>query len=299
MIPGAFEYHRPGTVDEVVALLSEHGDDGRVVAGGHSLSPMRKLRLALPEHLIDLQGIESLKGIEVSSGRARIGAMTTQQEIVASGELMAHCPILREAALLIADPQVRYCGTLGGNVANGDPGNDMPAIMMALDAQYHLTGPSGPRSVAARGFYEAAYFTQKADDELLTAVAFQLPAAGHGAAYEKMKRKVGDYATAAAAVILEIGGGACTAAAVTLTNVGQTPLRAEAAEQALLGSSLDDAAVGAAVAAAVAITEPVSDGRGPAEFRSHAAGVMTRRAIETARARAGGETARAPGRDAR
>lgn len=299
MIPGAFEYHRPGTVDEVVALLSEHGDDGRVVAGGHSLIPMMKLRLALPEHLIDLQGIESLKGIEVSGGRARIGAMTTQQEIVASGELMAHCPILREAALLIADPQVRYCGTLGGNVANGDPGNDMPAIMMALDAQYHLTGPSGPRSVAARGFYEAAYFTQKADDELLTAVAFQLPAVGHGAAYEKMKRKVGDYATAAAAVILEISGGTCTAAAVTLTNVGQTPLRAEAAEQALLGSSLDDAAVGAAVAAAVAITEPVSDGRGPAEFRSHAAGVMTRRAIERARARAGGETARARGRDAR
>lgn len=286
LIPGSFEYHRPGSVDEVVALLSKHGDDGRVVAGGHSLIPMMKLRLAVPEHLIDLQGIESLKGIEVSGGRARIGAMTTQHELIASGELADHCPIIRETALLIADPQVRYCGTLGGNVANGDPGNDMPAVMMALDAQYHVTGPKGARSIAARGFYEAAYFTAKEDSELLTAVEFQLPGEGHGAAYQKMKRKVGDYATAAAAVILEMGGGTCQAATIALTNVGQTPLLAEAAAQTLIGSAVDDAAIAAAVTAAMAVTEPVSDGRGPAEFRTHAAGVMTRRAIETARARA-------------
>ncbi len=286
MITGAFDYHRPRSVDDAIALLSQHGDEGRVIAGGHSLVPMMKLRLAAPSHLIDLAALDELKGIAVADQAIVIGAMTTQHEIIADQALAARCPILRETAALIADPQVRYCGTLGGNVANGDPGNDMPAVMQCLGASYRLRGPNGERSVAARDFYEAAYFTARADDEILTAVEIPTPAAGHGAAYEKQKRKVGDYATAAAAVMLTLAGGTCETASVALTNVGETPLFVEAAGQALAGSGLDDAAVTAAVEAARAAAEPVSDLRGPADYRRHLAGVMVRRAVERARRRA-------------
>ena len=286
MITGAFDYHRPSTVDDAIALLSQHGDEGRVIAGGHSLVPMMKLRLAEPSHLIDLGALDELRGIDVGDQAITIGAMTTQHEIMASDDLAARCPILRETAALIADPQVRYCGTLGGNVANGDPGNDMPAVMQCLGAGYRLRGPGGEREVAARDFYEAAYFTARADDEILTAVTIPTPPAGHGAAYEKQKRKVGDYATAAAAVMLTMQGGSCGQASVALTNVGQTPLFVEAAGQALAGSSLDEAAVGAAVEAAKAAADPVSDLRGPADYRKHLAGVMVRRAIERAQQRA-------------
>ena len=287
MIPGPFAYHRPASVDEAVALLAEHGDDGRVLAGGHSLIPMMKLRLAEPEHLIDLQDIAELGGIREEGGALVIGAMVTQHEIIESALLAEACPILCEAAEMIADPQVRSCGTVGGNVANGDPGNDLPAIMQCLGADYRLRGPGGERSVAARDFYEAAYFTALQEGELVAAVSIPRPPAGQGQAYEKLKRKIGDYATAAAAVTLSLEGGACTQASVALTNVGQTPLYAEAAGQALVGSGLDEAAVGRAVEAARAIAEPVSDMRGPADYRSHAAGVMLRRAVERAAARAG------------
>ncbi|HIC29786.1 MAG TPA: xanthine dehydrogenase family protein subunit M [Rhodospirillales bacterium] len=289
MIPGNFEYHRPATVDEVVALLSEHGDEGRVVAGGHSLIPMMKLRLAAPSHLIDLQELDALKGVSEDGGVIVIGAMVTQAEVLDSGLLADKCPILAETSELIADPQVRNCGTMGGNVANGDPGNDMPAVMMALNASYMLTGPSGKRSVAAREFYEAAYFTARKDDELLTSIRIPAPAAGHGYAYAKLKRKVGDYATAAAAVILTMDGDSCASAAIALTNVGQTPLYAEAASQGLEGSTVDSAAIAAAETAAKGIAEPVADMRGSVEYRTEMAGVMTAHAIEAALTRAQGK----------
>ncbi|MCH8138557.1 MAG: xanthine dehydrogenase family protein subunit M [Proteobacteria bacterium] len=288
MIPANFEYHRPGSIDEAISLLTEHGEDGRVLAGGHSLIPMMKLRLAEPGHLIDLNGVEGLRSIAEVEGAIHIGAMTTQAEIIASDDLAARCPILREAAKLIADPQVRACGTIGGNVANGDPGNDLPAVMMALDASFVLRGPGGERSLAARGFYEGPFETARDDDEILTALRLPALAAGQGQAYCKLKRKVGDYAIAAAAVVLAMDGGACSQAAVALTNVGITPLYAEAASAALTGTAVDAAAVEAAVEAAVAITDPAADLRGPVEYRRHAAGVMTRRAIETALARATG-----------
>lgn len=286
MIPGAFEYHRPASLAEALGLLADLGEEARVLAGGHSLIPMMKLRMALPEHLVDLQGLAELKGLREEGGDLVIGAMTTQHEIIGSALLARHCPILRETAELIADPQVRYCGTLGGNVANGDPGNDMPAVMQALGARFRLEGPDGPREVAARDFYEAAFFTARAEEEILTAVAFPRPAAGHGWAYVKQKRKVGDYATAAAAVILSLESGRCSAASIALTNLGDTPLFAEAAGAALVGSALEPAAVEAAVEAAKAILQPASDGRGPPEFRRHVAGVVLRRAIEAARSRA-------------
>lgn len=286
MIPGAFEYHRPGSVDEVVTLLTKHGDEGRIVAGGHSLIPMMKLRLAVPTHLIDLGSVADLKNIKATGSVVEIGAMTTQHDLIASDQLAEACPILREVALTIADPQVRYCGTVGGNVANGDPGNDMPAVMQCLDASFVLKGPGGERRVAAREFYEAAYFTARKDDEILTSISFPTPVPGHGYAYEKLKRKVGDYAIAAAAVVLTMDGGTCKGAAVALTNVGDTPIYAEAAGQALVGTAVDEAAIAKASAAAKAVAKPAADMRGPQEYRSHAAGVMVGRAIKRALARA-------------
>ncbi len=288
MIPARFEYHRPKSIDEAVGLLSQHGDEGRVIAGGHSLVPMMKFRLAEPAHLIDLRDLDALRGIAATGGAIEIGAMTTQHEVLSSDLLAEACPILAEAVLLIADPQVRYCGTLGGNVANGDPGNDMPAVMQCLGARYVLRGPNGEREVAARDFYEAAYFTAREDDELLTAISIPMPSTGHGYAYEKLKRKVGDYATAAAAVVLSMNGGSCESASVALTNVGQTPLFVAAAGEALVGTRVDDGAISAAVEAAKGVAEPVADLRGPEDYRTHTAGVMVRRAIERALARAQG-----------
>jgi aerobic carbon-monoxide dehydrogenase medium subunit len=287
MIPGSFAYHRPKSVAEAVGLLADLGEEARALAGGHSLIPMMKLRLASPEHLIDLADIKDLAGIRADGGDVVIGAMTTQHELCGSDLLAAKIPILRETSLVIADPQVRYLGTLGGNVANGDPGNDMPAVMMCLGASYHLVGKGGERRVPAREFYQGAYFTSLEPGEILTAVRIPVPPAGHGSAYEKLKRKVGDYATAAAAVVLTISAGKVATCSIGLTNVAETPLWAEDAAKLLVGSTLDAATVKKAVATAEAITSPASDSRGPAHYRTKMAGVMLARALARARARAG------------
>lgn len=286
MIPGRFTYHRPASVAEAVGLLASLGDEARPLAGGHSLIPMMKLRMALPEHLVDLGKIPGLKGIHQDGNDIVIGAMTTQAEIIASPLLAEKAPILIEAAKVIADPQVRYAGTIGGNVANGDPGNDLPGLMLCLDAHYSLVGAGGSRQVAARGFYEAAYFTKLEAGEILTELRFAVPTSGHGWAYEKLKRKIGDYAVAAAAVMLNMSAGKCTGASIALTNVAQTPLLAEDAAKALVGSSVDAAAIDAAAKAAMAVADPTTDTRGPVEYRRSVLGVMVRRAIERAKSRA-------------
>jgi carbon-monoxide dehydrogenase medium subunit len=286
MIPGSFAFHRPKSVAEAVAMLADFGEDARAIAGGHSLIPMMKLRLAAPDHLVDLREVTGLKGVRVEGGDIVIGPMTTQHELIGSELLASKLPILRETSLVIADPQVRYVGTLGGNVANGDPGNDMPAVMMALGASYQLAGKKGERRVAAREFYQGAYFTALEAGEILTAIRIPGPPAGHGYAYEKLKRKIGDYATAAAAVILTMSAGKVAACAIGLSNVAETPLYAEAAGKLLVDSSLDAATVKKAVAAAEAITAPASDNRGPAAYRTKMAGVMLTRALARARARA-------------
>ncbi|MGO9703179.1 MAG: FAD binding domain-containing protein [Xanthobacteraceae bacterium] len=288
MIPGAFAYHRPTSVKEAVGLLAQFGDDGRALAGGHSLIPMMKLRLATPANLIDLAGIAELKGIRVDGNDVVIAAMTTQHELLGSDVLAAKLPILGETSAQVADPQVRYVGTLGGNVANGDPGNDMPAVMMCLNATYHVMGKNGERRIAARQFYQGAYFTSLEPGDVLTAVRIPVPAAGHGYAYEKLKRKIGDYATAAAAVVLTMGGGKVGACSIGLTNVAETPLWAEEASKILIGSTLDAATVKKAVAAAEAITAPAEDARGPAQYRTKMAGVMLTRALARAKSRARG-----------
>jgi aerobic carbon-monoxide dehydrogenase medium subunit len=287
MIPGPFSYHRPATLADALNLLSTLGDEARPLAGGHSLVPMMKLRLATPEHLVDLHGIDGLKGVRREENRIVIGAMTTQHELLASDEIAKSVPIMQEAALLIADPQVRYRGTIGGNVANGDPGNDMPALMLTLGASYRLEGPGGAREVAATEFYQGAYFTALEPGEILTAISIPAPPAGHGYAYEKLKRKVGDYATAAAAVILTMSGGKVASCAIGLTNLHETPLLAAEAARVVIGTSLDAATLERAAAMAELIMSPAADARGPVEYRKHVGGIMVTRALTRAASRAG------------
>ncbi|WP_306047365.1 xanthine dehydrogenase family protein subunit M [Nioella sp. MMSF_3534] len=277
MIPAGFEYHRPTDTASAISILQEHGDDARVIAGGHSLIPMMKLRMADLAHVIDLQDIQEMKGIEIGADSVTLGAMVTQHELITHDGLAAAVPIIREAALQIADPQVRYMGTVGGNVANGDPGNDMPGLMQCLDASFELVGPDGTRTVAARDFYEAAYFTAREDEEILTRIMIPVPAAETGQAYEKQKRKIGDYATAAAAVM--VGGGS---ASVAMTNLADTPVWSEEASAALAGGDVEGC-----VAAMLDAIDPVADNRGPVEFKKHVAAVMLRRAIARAMSRAG------------
>jgi carbon-monoxide dehydrogenase medium subunit len=287
MIPSAFDYHRPESKAQALELLRRAGSDGRVLAGGHSIIPLMKLRMAKPSQLIDISRIAELKGIAIRGADVEIGAMTTQHELIVSEKLAEACPIIRETASLIADPQVRYCGTLGGNVSNGDPGNDMPAVMLCLNAVYVLESARGSREVKARDFYQGAYFTALQQGELLTKVRFRVPAKGHGHAYKKLKRKVGDYATAAAAVILEISAGKVRHASIALTNVADTPLHAKDAADRITGTALEPADIDAAVRAAEAIARPAADGRGSVEYRTRMTGVMVRRALMEAAARAG------------
>ncbi len=284
MIPAAFEYYRPTDIAGVIALLEEHGDEARVIAGGHSLIPMMKLRMADVEHLIDLQDISELVGITIEDGVVRIGAMTTQHDIINSDELAQAAPIMGEAAVLIADPQVRYMGTVGGNVANGDPANDMPGLMQCLNAQLHLTGPDGDRTVDARDFYESAFDTEREDDEVLTSVSFAAPKGGY--AYEKQKRKIGDYATAAAAVQITKEDGKVATASIAMTNLADTPVWSEAAADALVGTPCDEAAIKAAIAGMLEDIDPTEDNRGPVAFKRHAASIVLGRAIARAWSRA-------------
>jgi aerobic carbon-monoxide dehydrogenase medium subunit len=289
MIPAAFGYHRPKSLSEAVGLLADLGEDARPLSGGHSLIPMMKLRLAKPSDLVDLRAIPELKGVREEGADVVIGATTTQHEALASPILSAKVPILAEAAAVIADPQVRYVGTIGGNVANGDPGNDMPAVMICLGATYHLVGKGGERQVAARDFYQGAYFTALDTGEILAAIRIPVPRPGHGYAYEKLKRKVGDYATAAAAVTLTIEASRVASCSIGLTNVAETPLWARDAADILVGSGLDAGTIARAVAAAEAIARPASDTRGPARYRTKMAGLMLARALERARSRAAGQ----------
>jgi len=286
MIPAPFMYHRPTNLADAIKLLADFGEEGRPLAGGHSLIPMMKLRLATPEHLVDLHAISTLRGISHNGDRVVIGAMTTQHELLQSDLIQSSLPILRETILAIADPQVRYRGTVGGNVANGDPGNDLPALMMTLGGEYVLQGSSGTRTVAARDFYLGAYFTMLDPGEILTAITIPVPPSGHGYAYEKLKRKIGDYATAAAAVVLTMEGGKVQTCSIGLTNLSDKPLLAEKAASSVVGSTLDDVSLKNAAAAAEAVMAPAADERGPVEYRRHVGGIMVMRALKRAAGKA-------------
>jgi carbon-monoxide dehydrogenase medium subunit len=287
VIPAPFAYHAPRSVGAALSLLSELGDEAKLLAGGHSLLPMMKMRFAQPGHLIDLGKIPELKGIREEGGTLRIGAMTSENELIWSKLLQDKCPLLVEGARLISDPQVRYKGTVGGDIAHGDPGNDHPAIMLALGASFVLRSAAGERTVAADGFFRGTYDTLLKPDEIMTEIRIPVPAPGTGYCYAKLKRKVGDFATAAAAVTLRMNGQTVREVAIALTNVAPTPLKARAAEDALRGKALTDAAMAAAAELAMSICDPSADQRGDAEYKKAMAGEMTQRALRMAHSRAG------------
>jgi aerobic carbon-monoxide dehydrogenase medium subunit len=287
MIPREFEYHAPKNVADALGLLQQFGDEAKLLAGGHSLLPMMKLRFAQPGHLIDLGGIGELKGIREEGGMLRIGAMTTENEIIWSTLLQKKCPLLVEGARQIADPQVRYKGTIGGDISHGDPGNDHPALMVVLGAGFVLKGTSGERVVPSDGFFVGSYATQMQPGEILTEIRIPVPAPDTGYSYSKLKRKIGDFATAAAAVTLRMNGEAVSDVAIALTNAGACVLRARAAEDSLRGKAMNDASIAAAARLAMSICDPAADQRGDAEYKTAMSGEMTQRALRAARARAG------------
>lgn len=286
MITSAFEYHAPASLADAIALLGQYGEEARPLAGGHSLLPMMKLRFAAPAHLVDLGRIADLRGIAEVGGEVHIGAMTTENDLIWSPLLAEKLPLLVEGARAIADPQVRYRGTVGGDLAHGDPGNDHPALMLALDASFTLRGPGGERQVAAADFFLGPYATALQPGELLVRIQVPVPPPGTGWAYQKLKRKIGDFATAAAAVLLRMDGDRVATARIALTNVGPTPLRPVSAEAALVGRPLDEAALAQAATLAMDICDPVPDLRGDADYKRAMAGEMTRRALLLARERA-------------
>jgi carbon-monoxide dehydrogenase medium subunit len=287
MIPREFEYHAPRSVPDALGLLRQFGEDAKLLAGGHSLLPMMKLRFAQPGHLIDLGGISELIGIREENGVLRIGAMTTENEIIWSRLLQERCPLLVEGARLIADPQVRYKGTIGGDLSHGDPGNDHPALMLVLGASFVLRGSLGERVVPSNGFFVGSYATLLKPDEIMTEIRIPVPAPNTGYSYSKLKRKIGDFATAAAAVTLRMKGESVLDVAIALTNAGACVLEARAAEESLRGSVFNDAAIAEAARLAMSICDPSADQRGDAEYKVAMAGEMTQRALRTARSRIG------------
>ena len=286
MIPRPFEYHAPDTLPDAISLLHRYGDEARLLAGGHSLLPMMKLRFASPGHLIDLRRIRELKGIQQVGNEVRIGAMTTENELIWSQVLAEKVPLLVEGARLISDPQVRYKGTIGGDISHGDPGNDHPALMLALGASFVLRGEKGERVVPSDGFFLGLYSTLIEPGEVLTQIRIPIPAQGTGWCYAKLKRKTGDFAAAASAVQLRMNGGLVQDVRIALTNVGPTPLRAKAAEDSLRERPLDEASIGKAAQLAMGICEPTPDQRGDVEYKTAMAGEMTHRALRTALVRA-------------
>ena len=287
MIPGEFHYHQASSVDDAITLLNRF-EDAKIVAGGHSLLPMMKLRMAEPAHLIDLNGLPELKQIRLDGDAISIGAMCTENELIRSELLQARCPLIVEAARLIADPQVRSRATIGGDIAHGDPGNDHPALMLATDAEFIINGPDGERRAPANGFFLGTYWTGLEESELLTTIRIPAFAPGTGYGFNKIKRKTGDYATAGASVVLNLEAGQIRHIRIALTNVGPTALRAEEAERLLLGQSPDQALLHKAAEAAMAVCEPVADLSGDVQYKTAMAGEMTRRSLTDALNRAGG-----------
>jgi carbon-monoxide dehydrogenase medium subunit len=287
MIPAAFDYHRPDTLDEALKLLKTHGDEAKVLSGGMSLLPMLKLRLASFAHLVDINRVPGLDYIKEEKGMLRIGAMTRQAALERSDLIKSKYPIIADAVPLIADPLVRNRGTIGGNVANGDPGNDQPAIMIALGATYVAQG-SKERTVAANQFYKGLYDTALARNEILTEIRIPAPPPKSGGAYAKLKRKTGDFAVAAAAVQLTLGkNGAIESARIALTNAGLTPVEAVDAAKYLVGKMPDDKTIAEASKMAAAKSSPSADVRGSVGYKKEMARVLTARALKKAVQRAG------------
>jgi carbon-monoxide dehydrogenase medium subunit len=290
MIPAAFEYHAPTSLGEATALLARLGEDAKVLSGGQSLIPMMKLRLASPPHVVDINGIAGLAGLREADGFLRIGALTRESDLEESALIRTRYPLLHETSKVIADPIVRNLATVGGNLAHGDPANDHPATMLALGAEVVATSPRGERTIPIGAFFTGPFATALRPDEILIEVRVPVPAARSGGAYVKLERKVGDFATAAVAVQLTLSaGGTCEQVGIGLTNVGLTPIKATAAEAALKGRRLDDAAIAQAAKLAAEASDPSADLRGSVEYKRDLVRVLTGRALRRALTRAEGK----------
>ena len=290
MYPARFDYAAPVTVAEALTCLAERPDDDvKVLAGGQSLIPLLKLRFARPDLLVDINRIGELKGVGSDGGGLRIGALVRESELEADPVVRRRFPILHDASRVIADPVVRNLATVGGNLAHGDPANDHPAVMVALDATIVARGQDGQRAIGAADFFQGLFETALAPTELLTEIHVPAPAAGTGSAYRKFERQAGDYAVAAVAARVTVDGdGAVTDARLVYTNVGERPQRVEAAEQALLGRPLTPGTARAAGRAAAGSLRFDDDLRGPAAYKARVAAAVTVRALRLASDRATG-----------
>ena len=278
MIPAQFEYVAPTSVEEALAALAEGGEDAKVMAGGQSLLPILRMRLNVPSVLVDLGRIDSLRGIRDDGDAIVIGATTTHSDVYHDPLVREHAEVLCEAIEQLADPQIRHRGTFGGALAHADPAGDLGAPALALGARFTITGQSGSRTVEADDFFEDLFTTAIRDGELLTEI--RIPKyTGWGGHYEKFVRVAHQWPIVAVAAAVKVAGGTIEEARVGLTNMGSTPLRARAVEQALAGQPATDEAVRAAAASAAEGTQPPSDLNGDADYRRHLATVLTRRAV--------------------
>jgi len=289
MIPASFEYSAPKSLSEALSMLQKYGADAKILAGGQSLIPLMKLRMAAPKHLIDLNGLTELSDIRESDGHLTIGALTRESDLDESDLIRRKYPIIHDTASVIGDPLVRNRATVGGNLAHADPANDHPATMLALSSEVVATGPNGTRNIPLSSFFTGLFTTALEPDEILTEIRIPTPPPRSGGAYLKVERKVGDFAAAAVAAQVTLDGNNCKSAGIGLTNVGATPIRASRAEKALVGKPADETNILEAARIAAEEAEPVEDLRGSADYKRSLIRVLTARALRQAVARAKGE----------
>jgi aerobic carbon-monoxide dehydrogenase medium subunit len=291
MIPAQFDYHAPKSLEEAIALLSQNVGNTKVLAGGQSLIPAMRFRLATPEVLVDINGIGQLDYVREQNGYLSIGALTRETALEESALIAERYPLLLDTAKVVADPLVRQRATVGGNLAHADPANDHPATMLAYGASIVARGPKGERSIAIDDFFTGLFENSLVPGEILTEIRIPSPKPGSSGAYVKIERKVGDYATTAVAVQLEAAGDVCKAIRIGLTNVSPTPMRAKRAEASLLGQALTQQNLEAAAKLAAAECDPSSDLRGSAEYKRDVTRVVVKRAIAIALERVKGARA--------
>jgi carbon-monoxide dehydrogenase medium subunit len=287
MIPQSFEYFRPQSVSEAIALLQEHGEGAKILSGGQSLIPMMKIRLARPECIIDINRLADLHYVKEEAGFLKIGGLTREADLETSSLIRSKYLIILDTAASIADPQVRNMATVGGNLAHGDPANDHPATMLALEAEIVAIGQHGERTIPIKDFFLSVFTTALEHSEILTEIRIPIPPSGSGGAYFKLERKVGDFATVGVAAQVTVdGAGVCRRVGIGLTNVGATPIKATRAEGFLVGKTMDKQQIGQAAQLAAEEAQPSSDLRGPAEYKVSMVRELTKRALVRACERA-------------
>jgi carbon-monoxide dehydrogenase medium subunit len=289
MIPPSFDYHAPNSVNDAIGMLKRYGSEAKILSGGMSLIPLMKLRLAEPAHLIDINRISGLDHIKEADGFLRIGALVREAELEKSELIRNKYPLLLDTTLVIADPLVRNRATIGGNLAHGDPANDHPATMLALEAEIVVVGPQGERKIPITSFFTDLFATALNSDEILTEIRIPIPPPGSGGVYFKLERKVGDFATAAVAAQLTVGkDDVCERVGIGLTNVGLTPVKAGKAEEALRGKKIDGESIKRAAQTAAQESEPTADLRGSEAYKRDLVRVLAIRALKRALERSRG-----------